>query len=253
LGHLTNQLVYYRFASFTPSQQLFRFRLVADCGSSNQPANTGSAPTPTAIYFTRLSSRPSAQAECAFSEAPLQTNRQIKAIVENASETGKLGGAWVDSALSLHELIQPFGGGLVRQDVPQRARPFRTSALVNLGWIRSAANYRREWLLLIEWSNMPQSQCFLRALRSVLFSHPPCNQFKYGRQIDVDCVSLPASLAFVMGRKRAAADDRSLLVFIDECPSGLQSMLPARATCVMKPRRLMSNMGLSFPKGRRRQ
>jgi hypothetical protein len=58
---------------------------------------------PNAIYFTD-SFQAVAQAE----RVPrffVQTNSQIKAIVENASDVCKLGGAFINSALPLHESI----------------------------------------------------------------------------------------------------------------------------------------------------
>jgi hypothetical protein len=44
---------------------------------------------------------------------------------------------------------------------------------------------------------MPQSQGFVRSIEGTIFSRPPCDQFKDGGQIDVDCVPVPASLTFL--------------------------------------------------------
>jgi hypothetical protein len=57
--------------------------------------------------------------------------------------------ALVDSTLALDELLERFGMGLVRQRVPQHARPFGPGALVNLGRVAGAANYRGQRLIVI--------------------------------------------------------------------------------------------------------
>jgi len=135
--------------------------------------------------------------------------------------TSKLGGAFVNSTLPLHEPIQRLRARLVCQRIPESAGPFGPGALIDLGGIRSAANYCCKRLLLIERSNMPQPQCFLRAFQSAVLSHPPCNQLKHGRQIDVDCVSLSASLALVPG----VLNPQQILL---QCSVGIRNVVPGR-------------------------
>src|ERR1700724_3400762 len=88
---------------------------------------------------------------------------------------------------------------LVLQSVPESAGPFGPSTLINLFSISSTADHCGKWIFVIEWIDMPQPECLLCAFQSAFLSRPPRNQLKYGGQIGVDCVPLPASLTLVPG------------------------------------------------------
>ena len=115
----------------------------------------------------------------------------------SSNVSGKPACALVDAALALNECIERFGMGLVPQCIPQSAGPFGPSALIDLGWIGSAANDCGKWLLAVEWADPPQPQCPVSAVQSLVFSCPPGDQIKHGGQIGVNGVPIPAGPALL--------------------------------------------------------